>query len=94
MSDFLTLDGVSKVFRPNLTIGEKIAAKLLDLRLGRRIEGVSRQGQQHQRHNQKSTTGHRDGPVIPTFAAARTSSATDRTFIFSMTLARWISTVR
>ena len=28
MSAFLTLDGVSKVFRPNLTLGEKIAAKL------------------------------------------------------------------
>ena len=44
MSDFLTLDGVSKVFRPNLTIGEKIAAKLgsdVEQRPLRAVDAVS-----------------------------------------------------
>lgn len=44
MSAFLTLDGISKVFRPNLTLGEKIAAKLgsdVEQRPLRAVDNVS-----------------------------------------------------
>ncbi|MBW2494316.1 MAG: ATP-binding cassette domain-containing protein, partial [Deltaproteobacteria bacterium] len=44
MSAFLTLDGVSKVFRPNLTLGERIAAKLgsdVEQRPLRAVDNVS-----------------------------------------------------
>lgn len=44
MTDFLTIDGVSKVFRPSLSLGEKIARRLgamVETRSLRAVDGVS-----------------------------------------------------